>query len=60
VNTTTVRWDDLAAFVVYAARERSFDASLASAAKFGRSNEHKKTIDALRELNLKTLFRSTR
>ncbi len=51
---------DLSAFLVYAARERSLDASLRTAAKYGRSEEHKKSIDALRELNKKMLFRETR
>ena len=51
---------DLSAFLVYAARERSLDASLRAANKYGRSDEHKKSIDALRELNKKMLFRETR
>ena len=51
---------DLAAFLVYCARERSLDASLRAANKYGRSDEHKKSIDALRELNKKMLFRETR
>ena len=51
---------DLSAFLVYAARERSLDASLRAAHKYGRSEEHKKSIDALRELNKKMLFRETR
>jgi hypothetical protein len=51
---------DLSAFLVYAARERSLDASLRAANKYGRSEEHKKSIDALRELNKKMLFRETR
>lgn len=51
---------DYAAFLVYAARERSLDASLRAASKFARSDEHRKSIDALRELNKKMLFRETR
>ncbi len=51
---------DLSAFLVYAARERSLDASLRAATKYGRSDEHRKSIDALRELNKKMLFRETR
>ncbi len=51
---------DLSAFLVYAARERSLDASLRAANKYGRSDEHRKSIDALRELNKKMLFRETR
>ena len=51
---------DLAAFLIYAARERSLDASTRTATKFGRSTEHKRSIDALRELNKKMLFRETR
>lgn len=51
---------DLSAFLVYAARERSLDASLRAANKYGRSDEHKKSIDALRELNKKMLYRETR
>ncbi len=51
---------DLAAFIVYAARERSLDASLRAASKYSRSDDHRKSIDALRELNKKMLFRETR
>jgi hypothetical protein len=51
---------DLSAFLIYAARERSLDASLRAATRYGRSEEHKKSIDALRELNKKMLFRETR
>lgn len=51
---------DLSAFLVYAARERSLDASLRAANRYGRSDEHRKSIDALRELNKKMLFRETR
>jgi hypothetical protein len=51
---------DLSAFLVYAARERSLDASLRAATKYGRSEEHKRSIDALRELNKKMLYRETR
>jgi len=51
---------DYAAFLVYAARERSLDASLRAASKFSRSDEHSKSIQALRELNKKMLFRETR
>lgn len=61
-HTMNYRIDDrdLSAFLVYAARERSLDASLRAANKYGRSDEHKKSIDALRELNKKMLFRETR
>jgi hypothetical protein len=51
---------DLSAFLVYAARERSLDAAVRSADKYGRSAEHKKELDNLRELNKKMLFRETR
>ncbi|HEX3468629.1 MAG TPA: hypothetical protein VHT05_11175 [Candidatus Elarobacter sp.] len=51
---------DLSAFLVYAARERSLDASLRAANTFGRSDEHRKSIEALRDLNKKMLFRETR
>jgi hypothetical protein len=51
---------DLAAFLVYAARERSLDASLRAASRYARSDEPRKSIDALRELNKKMLFRETR
>lgn len=54
-----VRERDLAIFIIYAARERSLDASLRAAQKYGRSDEHKKSIDALRELNKRMLFRET-
>ena len=51
---------DLQAFLVYANRERSLDASLRAANRYGRSEEHRRSIDALRELNKKMLFRETR
>jgi hypothetical protein len=51
---------DLAAFLVYATRERSLDQSMELANKYGRSDEHKKSIEALRVLNMKMLFRETR
>lgn len=51
---------DLSAFLVYAARERSLDASLRAADAFSHSREHSKSIDALRELNKRMLFRETR
>jgi len=51
---------DLNAFLVYAARERSLDQSLRNATKYGRATEHRRSIDALRELNKKMLFRETR
>ena len=51
---------DLSAFLVYAKRERSLDASLAAVSKYSHSDEHRKSIDALRELNGKMLIRETR
>jgi hypothetical protein len=51
---------DLSAFLVYAARERSLDASQRAANRFSRTDEHRKSIDALRELNKRMLFRETR
>jgi hypothetical protein len=51
---------DLAAFLVYAKRERSLDASLQAVSKYSHSDEHRKSIDALRELNSKMLIRETR
>jgi hypothetical protein len=51
---------DLAAFLVYAKRERSLDASLRAVSKYSHSDEHRKSIDALRQLNCKMLFRETR
>ncbi len=51
---------DLSAFLVYAARERSLDASQRAASRFSRTDEHRKSIDALRELNKRMLFRETR
>jgi hypothetical protein len=51
---------DLAAFLVYAARERSLDSSVRAASRYGRSEEHQQSIEALRELNKKMLFRETR
>lgn len=49
---------DLAAFLVYASRERSLDASQRSAG-YG-SEDHSRSIAALRELNRKMLLRETR
>jgi hypothetical protein len=51
---------DLAAFLIYAARERSLDNALRAATKFSRSPEARASIEALRELNKKMLFRETR
>jgi hypothetical protein len=51
---------DLAAFLVYAARERALDESLRNAGRFAERGEHQKSIDALRELNKRMLFRETR
>ncbi len=51
---------DFTAFLLYAARERSLDASLRSIDASGRSDDHRRSIDALRELNKKMLFRETR
>jgi hypothetical protein len=50
---------DLHAFLIYATRERTLDASLRAASTYGRAAEHQKSIDALRELNTKMLFRET-
>jgi hypothetical protein len=50
---------DYAAFVIYAARELSLDASLRNAAPFS-GEEHRRSIAALRELNKKMLFKETR
>jgi hypothetical protein len=51
---------DLAAFLVYAARERSLDQSLYAAGRFSRVEDHRASIDALRELNRRMLIRETR
>jgi hypothetical protein len=51
---------DLYAFFVYSARERSLDASLRAAQKYGRSEEHKKSISALRDLNFAMLRRESK
>lgn len=51
---------DLSAFLVYAARERSLDASLRAATRFARTEDHRKSIEALRDLNRRMLFRETR
>jgi hypothetical protein len=48
-----------AAFVIYAARELSLDASLRNAGRHV-SEEHRRSIAALRELNKKMLFKETR
>jgi hypothetical protein len=50
---------DFAAFIVYANRERSLDASLRAAQENGRSEEHRRSIELLRELNKKMLFDGT-
>ena len=51
---------DLAAFLIYAARERALDESLRNSARFAAGEEHQKSIEALRELNKRMLFRETR
>jgi hypothetical protein len=51
---------DLSAFLIYAARERALDESLHNAARFAHSDEDRKSIEALRELNKRMLFRETR
>jgi hypothetical protein len=51
---------DLSAFLIYAARERALDESLNNAARFAQGDEHKRSIEALRELNKRMLFRETR
>jgi len=60
MNTQRIDDRDLAAFLVYATRERSLDSSLRAASKYSRSEDHARSIDALRELNKKMLFRETR
>ncbi|MGB8265019.1 MAG: hypothetical protein WCE44_01720 [Candidatus Velthaea sp.] len=50
---------DLAAFLAYAARERSLDASLRLAARNGRGDAQRKSIETLRELNKRMLIRET-
>ncbi len=50
---------DLRAFLVYAARERSLDASM-RIARVTQSVEHRQSIELLRELNRRILFRETR
>jgi hypothetical protein len=51
---------DLGAFLVYAARERSLEASLRAANLVAPNEEHRKSIEALRELNRRMLIRETR
>ena len=51
---------DLAAFLVYAARERSLDAAQRAAGNSVGSADHRQSIAALRELNRKMLLRETR
>jgi hypothetical protein len=51
---------DLAAFLVYASRELSLDASLRGAGGSPHFEEHRQSIAALRELNRKMLFKETR
>ena len=47
------------AFLHYAERERSLDESLRAAQKYGRGEEHERSIDALRQINKRVLFRET-
>ena len=54
-----VRESDLAAFVIYASRERSLDAALRVAEKQGRFQEHRKSVAKLRELNYEMLMSET-
>jgi hypothetical protein len=56
----TVDDRDLAAFLIYAARERSLDASAQSVGRFSRVEDHRASIEALRELNRRMLIRETR
>lgn len=51
---------DLSAFLIYAARERALDESLHNSHRFAHGDEHRKSIEALRELNKRMLFRETR
>jgi hypothetical protein len=51
---------DLTAFLVYAARERALDESQRRANLLSDSADHCTSIDALRELNKRLLFRETR
>ncbi len=51
---------DLSAFLIYAARERALDESLLNSARFAHADEQKRSIEALRELNKRMLFRETR
>jgi hypothetical protein len=50
---------DFGAFMVYAARERSLDASQKAAERYDRSEEHTQSLNALREVNRKMLLRET-
>jgi hypothetical protein len=50
---------DLEAFLIYAARERSLDASMQQSERHGRSSEHRESIALLRELNRRLLIRDT-
>jgi len=51
---------DLAAFLLYAARERNLDVSQRAASRYARSEEHQAAIAALRDFNKRMLFRETR
>jgi hypothetical protein len=50
---------DFAAFVIYAARELSLDASSRTVGH-ANAEEHRRSIAALRELNKRMLFKETR
>ena len=51
--------DDFRAFIRYANRERSLDASVNAAPEHKRSEDHVASVRVLRELNKKMLFRET-
>ena len=51
--------DDFIAFVRYANRERSLDASLRAAHAYGSADDQRASVAALRELNKHRLFRET-
>ena len=51
--------DDFTAFIRYANRERSLDASVDAAQEHNRSESQVASVRVLRELNKKMLFRET-
>jgi len=57
--TSPVTERGLAAFLAYARRELSLDASLRAGRTYGRGEEHRQSVAGLRDLNRRTLLRDS-